>query len=66
MNPYALSILSGNTFQTGDVSIRVFQAKNVTIIANSQVGNTVVAPTLVLRGHGGHGGHGGPIAFAFA
>jgi hypothetical protein len=42
MHPYRLSVLSGNTFQAGDVSIRVRQAKNVTIIVNSQVGNTAV------------------------
>ena len=40
--PYAqTNILSGNTFHTGDVTVRVRGSEGATVIVGSQVGNTV-------------------------
>ena len=35
------NILSGNTFTTGDVTVRVRGSANAQVIVGSQVGNTV-------------------------
>ena len=39
-----LSLLSGNTFLSGDVSINVVNSSNITIFVNALVGNTALLP----------------------
>jgi len=37
----AANVLSGNTFSTGDVTIKINHSPGATVIVGSQVGNTV-------------------------
>ena len=39
--PFATNVLSGNSFQTGDVTIKLNHSPGATVIVGSQVGNTV-------------------------